>query len=1187
MSPRKGGWSGTGVWRMVTAAMRQRRRLWLASLAIALSVGYLAGALTLLNRVSVGLTDLSAAGIEQADLVIEGDVAYESALEQTRRLISTSIALSLVGEPGIAAAIPRIEDIAVILGADGSSVVTPGLTEQPIGANWPDDAQMSPYEFVGKGRAPVRPDEVVIDQRSAEKAGLGVGDEVGIVARGEVGRFRIVGVVNTARGELPAGSSLALFETARARQLFSMEDTDTRVAVRITDDADIDTVRAGIEQSLPYGAQVVTGDEAAIHRQESINRSFTLVRSLIMGFAGLALLVGMVTAANSLTLLYSQRRLTFATFRLVGAKRYQIMGAALAEAALLAAVASLAGAPVGMILGALIEGVLGGLGTPIPVGGSRISLSALVLAVVVGALATILAAVVPAWRACSTPAMEAIVPSEAAPPRRLRQRLIKIGSVALTVGLIGWALSVITEIGTGHRLAILFGLMLTVVVLWAIPIGLSYAVAGGILAFPERSPTLKRIGARDALRNRTRTAATTGALLLATAVVSGIAVFLSSFSTALDGDVSQLIRADLVVDSGTFTVGGLPKQLLADTGQIDGVSAVSGWQLGRVYIDELPARITGMDGDALDEVLSPGWIGAAPETLGFEGIALSKAFADELGVGVGDVVAVRFTSEETAMLIIEGVYSRGDVLLGAAIVDRSLLSAQIPKSIDLAALVSIDGPVDQVRGQVEAIAAKYGVESVVVPAEFVSTRSALLHGFERVIQWMLLFTLIQALVGVVNTLLLSVGERRREFGLLRAAGATRQQLMRMVLIEGGSFAVVGTILGSLVGITGAWAAMRALKSFGLSGFDVPVTVVVVIGLAAAVLGVLAAIVPARWASAVPPLEAVVDTQDVDGGARVAAILGSIGQLLQLPGFTRPEPARTGDVGVSPTSVASTTTFDRGTIPTVGTVSSIPDAARGPLFPPPYVPHAATVVADEAATVPHQVDEVIPSTPIDPASIPPVQPGIPDVVEPAVAAEVPEFVEPAAMAEAPEFVEASVEPEVVEVAEPVVAAHTEVEPVPVPEHRSVFSERTRHERLAEKVGPDPTVPDRLVPVAARLDPISLADGGPLLDLLVQQLGDIEIVENMVQGWVKGLPCVVARTDLRTIVLVSRFPAPLVQSLRNNKVSISTYGPANTGTVSMSIVHGKRVLEVIGIRDRAEVAAMVGPRAGSKVDRSSYF
>ena len=148
------------MWRMIAALIRQRRRLLLATVAIALSVGYLAGALTLLDRVSEGLSDLAAAGAERADLVVEGDVAYESALEQTRRLVPSSIAESLQGQPGIAAAVPRIEEVTILLGPDYEPIVAPGLSEQPMGANWPDDEQISPYRFVGEGRPPEATDEV-------------------------------------------------------------------------------------------------------------------------------------------------------------------------------------------------------------------------------------------------------------------------------------------------------------------------------------------------------------------------------------------------------------------------------------------------------------------------------------------------------------------------------------------------------------------------------------------------------------------------------------------------------------------------------------------------------------------------------------------------------------------------------------------------------------------------------------------------------------------------------------------------------------------------------------------------------------------------------------------------------------------------------------------------------------------
>lgn len=1114
---------GSGIWRMVTAMARQRRRLWLASAAIALSVGYLAGALTLLNRVSEGLSDMSAAGIERADLVVEGDVAYESALEQTRRLISTSIAQSLLGQPGIAAVVPRIEDVAVILDPKGNSLVAPGLTEQPLGANWPGDERMSPYEFVGEGRPPEALGEVVIDHRSAAKSGIKVGDEVSVVTRSGLGSYRVVGIVRTSRGDLPAGSSLALFSTPQARENFAMSTTDTRVAIRVADGASVDQVRQRIAPTLPPGAVIVSGAEAAVHRQESITRSFTLVRSLIMGFAGLALVVGMVTAANSLTLLYSERRLTFATFRLVGAKKHQILSAALIEAGLLAGVASLAGAPLGLLLGAFIEAILGAIGTPIPVGGSRISVSALLLAVLVGSLATVLSAILPAWRACGVPAIEAITPTEAAVPPTLLQRLVRIGALAVAVGMVVWAFLTIADIAPGRQAQIGVGVTAAMVLLGAVPTALAYAVALGILAFPESSGALKRIGARDAVRNRTRTAATTGALLLATAVVSGIGVFLTSFSSALDGDVSRLIRADLVVDSETFTVGGLPAGLISKVAKVPGVEAVSGWQVGRVYIDQVPARLTGMDGAALDKVLSPGWVGTAPRKLSQYGIALSQPVATQLGVSVGDSVPVRFTSAATEMMVIEGIYSHGDVLLGSAVVNRSLLSAQVPKSIDIAALVSVSGDLKEVRPQIEKVAASYGVKSVLAPSDFVSSRSALLRGFERVIQWMLLFTLLQALVGVVNTLLLSVGERRREFGLLRAAGATRKQILRVVLIEGGAFAVVGTILGLVVGTAGAFAAMQAIRSFGISGFVLPIPMLFLTAVAAAGLGVVAAIVPARWAAAVPPLEAVVDSGGTSVRLSFAEAYQAFARWVENLSLPRPRPALAG----SPAAA--------GTNARVG--------VAGPLTGTPVAGTAAAAGGGPAAAPPR--------SPLD-------HPDVPPPYRP--------WIKPKLEAEPPP---------------------RQQEPVETERPGTLFAPGGAERRRTRKDLDDLVVPVQLADFRERLDPASLVDAGPLLAMLAEQLRDGETVLNMVQGWVKSLPCVVARTDDRVIVLVSKFPEPLIQSLELSKVGLSIFGPPNMATVSMAVIDGRRLLEVIGIRDRSEALAMAKKADSNQAKRRGYF
>jgi len=1143
MASHRGRRPGLGQRRILAALVRQRRRLAMATVAIALGVGYLAGSLTLLDRVGAGLDALAAAGAERADLIVEGEVAYESALEQTRRLVPASIADPVSAVPGVAAVSSRVEGIAVVLDGDGRAVVAPALSEQPLGTNWPEDPAMVSYDFLGEGRPPTGPDEVVLDERTAREAGARVGQDAVVVASGGPASFSVVGVVATQEGELPDGATLALFSTERARELFDLQDNDNRLAIRLDDGASADQVAATIASILPPGAEVVDGPTGARHRQESLNRSFSLIRVLIVGFAGLALIVGMVTVANSLTLLYAARRRTFAGLRLVGARRSQLLGASLAEASGLALAASVVGAPLGLGLGLLIEAVLGASGTSVPVAGSVLSVPALATAVIIGVVATVLAAVVPAVRACSVAPIEAIAerPAETSVPAAVR--LLNAVLVAIGISTMLFGLMVLGDIDTSIAAIAAAVLAGAWVVLSTLPWLLSLAVAGGIRLVPTRPRALRRIAARDAVRHRSRTAATTGALLVATGVVAGLAVFLASFSSAVDSDVRRTVVADLVVDSGTFTTGGLPGELLSDLRASSDVRAVSGWQVGRAWVGDRPLRVTGLDGEDLEELVAPTWVGVGTASLSPGGIALAADVAEQLGVAVGGSVAVRFTSEGSEQLLVEGVYDSGSPLLGDAILDRSVLIRQVPLSFDIAALVALE-PDGAAAERVESLVATYGVAEVLEPEQFVDRRSELLRGFERVIQWMLLFTLVQALVGVVNTLLLSVGERRREFGLLRTSGATRRQLHRLVLVEGMSFAVVGTALGLVVGVGVAAAGLRALASFGISGLVVPIPTLALIAAVAMGLGVLAAIVPARWAAAVPPLEAVQDAGDQSSW--------------------------------------------RGRERT-----QVPPAVRTPVEPPPF-----RGVAPRPAPSPSPPrSEPVPPPPPPPEPEPEPEPAVPTPPEPEAEPEpaVPTPPEP-------EPVPAPTEPEQVS-----------PEPAPRPQvHAAADAARwTRHRDDDDGSVGSPTrgapgspfarapsgvsreVPEldrvarlRLEPSIDQLDPGSVDAAAVALAALARSLGAEERLSGVVTGWVRGVPCAVARTERRWVVVAARFPEPVVESLPTDRVDVALYGAPGASTVSLTIVHRRKLLEVTGVADVRAAAALVD-RSGSAPRGDGYF
>jgi putative ABC transport system permease protein len=850
---------------MLAALLRQRRRLALATVAIALGVGYLAGALTLLDRVSQGLQNLASSGTGGVDLVIEGTVAYESTVEQVRRLVPDSIVDSVRPIDGVASATPRIEDIAVILRPDGTPVVAPGLSEQPIGANWPTGATGTGYRLI-TGTPPSSSTDVVIDERSAQSANVSIGDELSIAGKSRVGTYRVSGIVANGSGDLPPGSSIALLSTSEARSLFDRPDDDNWIGITLEPGADAADVSAEIASQLPSGVEVVDAATAAQHRQEGLNRSFSLVRSLLIGFAGLALLVGMVTVANSLALLYAERRRTFASLRLVGAKPRQLLGASLIEATLLALVASLIGAPLGLLIGRAIEAALSGLGSPIPVAGPLLSWRALGWAVLIGTVATVVAALLPAWRACKVSPIEAVNDASAAPTKPIGNT---IATAAVAGVIAGGAVALLLIQGRPTPTALLAGLAAGVVVflIGLMPLALAAVVSGGVRILPVPPVALRRIAARDVRRSRTRTAATTGALAVATAVVVALAVFLSSFVASLEGEVTRTVGADLVVDSGTFTRGGLPAELLADLSNLPDVAASSGWQVGRATVETTPVRMTGLDRDAALEVIAYDWVGTAPTELRDDQILLAAPTAISLGASVGDAIPVQFTSGGVEQLEIAGIYQGGGVLLGEMVLDRSTLLREVPATPDIAALVTLDPDTPAARESVTELAATYGVTSVLEPGQFVDRRSDLLRGFQRVIQWMLIFTLLQALIGVVNTLLLSVGERRREFGLLRATGATRRQLHRMVLLEGLALAVVGTVLGVVLGIGLSRLSLVPLASLGLRTFTIPVVTVAVVAVIAVLVGVLSAMLPARWASRVPALVAVSDVGYVELRAR--------------------------------------------------------------------------------------------------------------------------------------------------------------------------------------------------------------------------------------------------------------------------------------------------------------------------------
>lgn len=851
-----------GTRQALTSLLRQRRRLLLSVISVALGVGYLAGSLSLLQRVSNGLAAQSGAGTEPADLVIEGDIAVSTPLEEVRRLVPHSLADSISSVPGVAAVDARLEGSAVIAPLDGTSVVSLGLTERPLGIGWPSVEELNPYEFRGEGRPPSDPDEVVIDARSADTAGVDVGDLVVVASKVDSTPFTVVGIIDLDREQLPEGSSLAAFTPDTARRLFDLGDDDNAIAIAVAPDADIEATRISIESLLPPGTEVSDAATYIDHRQDALAKSFALVRYLLIGFAGLAVAVGAFTVANSMALLFDTRRRGFALIRLLGGSPSQLVKASLAESVIAGAGAGAVGLGLGMAVGWGIERAIRTLGQPLPVAGSPLSWQIPLAALGIGVGVTALSALAPARSAAAAPPVHAVTGADDVRRDGGRREFNRAAALILAMAALGAGVAGVAVADSPWMLGAALGAAIGIVAV------LVPRLLSGIVRYLSglaltSSPALARLTLSRSRQSSTRTAATTAALMIAVGVVVALTVLSSSFVTSIEGQVTSLVTADLVVDSGTFTRGGLPAAIIPELERTEGVTAVSGFRVGTATLDSRYVRISAMNGDQMFDLFDLGIVGTPPDRLGPDGIVVSTSLAADLGVVTGDLITVTWQTGNVRSMNVEAVFdSPLTAVLGEAVVDSEVLAGELSTSVDTLAVVELDDPGDEAAiDAVRAVGDRFGAASVLAPEDLIGTRAELLRGFGRVIQWMLAFTVVLALVGVANTLQLGVNERRREIGLIRAVGGSRLQTLRLILSEAAVMSVIGTVLGVALGLAAAATAVAALKDYGLDTFVLPLGGVALIAIAAILLSMLGAVVPALAASRIPVLDAIADRQD--------------------------------------------------------------------------------------------------------------------------------------------------------------------------------------------------------------------------------------------------------------------------------------------------------------------------------------
>ncbi|SDG02731.1 putative ABC transport system permease protein [Blastococcus aurantiacus] len=843
------------TWRSLLA---HKLRLALSGLAIVLGVAFVVGTLIFTDTLSKTFNDLFES--TAADVNVTRAAAFDQGLEGTGTGgTATYVPAGLVDEiadvEGVAAVEGNVQAEGVyILDADGEVLDTGGAPG--IGISWDTEESLSPTTLVD-GRAATGPGEVMIDTNSAEDTGYRVGDTITVLTPGPRVEAELVGTFRFGDEGGLAGASLTAFDTTTAQELLSAPGQFTGIGVGAADGVDPDELADRVAAVVGSDYDVKTASEQAESLSSDFSEALQFINIFLLVFAAIALFVGTFIILNTFSMLVAQRTRELALLRALGASRGQVTRSVLGEALVVGLVGSTLGLAAGYGIAAGLRALFGSFGLTLD-GDLVLSTDTVLWAYAVGVLVTLVSAYVPARRAARMPPVAAMRDDVVTAQRGLRRRTV-VGAVLAAVGiaaLVGGTLS--DDGGTG---ASLVGLGALALILGATALSPVLAVpflrsVGALL--PRIWGTTGRLAQENAVRNPRRTAATASALMIGLALVSAFSVIGASTNASIDELVTGSVRAEFVVSSAVQVP--FSGDVAAELAEVDGVDAIMPLRWGQAQLDGRTSFLTAVDPDSLDRSIELSLVDGSTERLGGNGLLVDESTADGRGWAVGDTVEVLTRDGRQQELVVRGVFESNQVI-GSTVVSLDSLTAFGGVALDRFLFVDLAddvAPAD-VRPQLEEVTDAYPVVDLKDRGEFSDEQKSSVDQLLLLINAMLVLSVLIAALGIVNTLAMSVIERTREIGLLRAVGLGRAQLRRMVRLEAVVISIYGAVLGLVLGTLFGVALSRSLADQGITELVVPLPRMAVFLLVAAVIGVLAAVGPARRAARLKVLDAIAQT----------------------------------------------------------------------------------------------------------------------------------------------------------------------------------------------------------------------------------------------------------------------------------------------------------------------------------------
>jgi putative ABC transport system permease protein len=840
----------------------------LTALAIVLGVAMVSGAFVVTDTMKKAADNLEAGSYAGIDGIVTGVASFrdDNSWQKTPSIPQTFVAK--VGRvPQVGTAVGTVLDQAKLVNVKGDVIGQPPNFAVGIDATRPGADRVNPLTL-DSGRWATRPGEVAIDAGTARHEHLSVGDSVGVVTTGPLRKFTIVGLVKYGNVDSLGSATVAAFDLATAQKLFDKGGEVDQVSLEGRSGVTPTAARAAVARALAgTPTKVQTAEAADPFDFQGLKSFVTFIKVFLLAFAGIALFVGAFIIFNTFAITVAQRTREFALLRTIGASRRQVLRSVVLEAFVIGLAATIVGAGLGVLIAKLLNAVMKAAQIDLPQAGTVFALRTVLVSLLVGVVVTVVAGLIPAVRATRVPPVAVLREGSTMPKSRMSPAT---PIIALGAAFGGFALLLYGMFGHGggafvHVLASAVGTL-------AMFVGVALLAPRLVrpIAWVVGAPAARFAGApgdlarENATRNPGRTAVTASALMIGLALVTFVTVLAQGIRSSWGSTVRKQVSADYIL---TTTSGwdSFSPAASAAIARAPGVEAVSSVRSAPVRLGDSQTSVSGLDTATVSRFFHFTWVdgsNAALARLGGDGAIVLKNFAKDHHLHVGSSFDVNTADGSSATFVVRGIHKPAGLgsLLGSVAISNRAYDALFPHPRNTMAFVATTEGAP--RASLETALNRYPDVTLNTESEFVTDQNAWIDKMLKVLYVLLGLSVLVSFFGIVNTLVLSIVERTRELGALRAVGMTRRQLRRMIRHESVITALIGATMGFALGIGLAALVIRRLSDYSVStGGDgmhlsLPLVTLAVFALAAVAAGVLAAVLPARRAGKLHVLEAL-------------------------------------------------------------------------------------------------------------------------------------------------------------------------------------------------------------------------------------------------------------------------------------------------------------------------------------------